>query len=209
MTGDRGTRGRRGTWLVALALVSAAGVAPPAALGFEAADSYRKGTVIGSLLVGGGIQNGLEGEGRDLDMRYVTVLPRLTMVPVEPFGPTWLRGTIEVGVEGWFQYFTAPVESTAEGLKAAVRYDVLGLGRFVPYVELLVGAGYKNFRPFENESKYTFVLEAGVGLSYLVTPRVAITGGYRLQHLSNAGGGHRNRGFNSDGGVVGVSFHFP
>ena len=191
--------------LVLLLAVVAGGPAAAA----DATESLQKGTFIGSLLVGGGIQNGLEGQGRDLDMRYLTLLPRFTWVPFEAFGPTWLRGTIELGGEAWFQFFKEPIETAAEGLKGAVRYDLVNLGPWVPYIELLAGAGYKNFRPFESETNFTFVIEAGAGLTYLITPRVAITAGYRLQHLSNGGLGKRNRGFNSDGGVLGVSFHFP
>jgi hypothetical protein len=43
----------------------------------------------------------------------------------------------------------------------------------------------------------------------MITPTVAITAGYRFQHLSNAGIGERNRGYNYDGGAAGVSIVFP
>jgi opacity protein-like surface antigen len=209
--GDIRPEGRRGPghgrWSVLLVLLLAvAAGAPAVAAAADATESLRKGTFIGSLLVGGGAQNSLDG---DLDMNYVSLLPRLTWVPFEPFGPSWLRGTVELGGEVWLQFFTDPVETTAEGLKGAVRYDLVNLGPWVPYIEALAGAGYKNFRPFENETKFAFVLEAGAGLTHLITPRVAITAGYRFQHLSNAGLGKRNRGINSDGGVLGISYHFP
>jgi opacity protein-like surface antigen len=97
----------------------------------------------------------------------------------------------------------------AEGLKAVARYDFVGFGRFVPYVEALIGAGQKNFRPWDNSSSFTFAIEAGAGASSMITPTVAITAGYRFQHLSNAGIGERNRGYNYDGGAAGVSIVFP
>ena len=48
-----------------------------------------------------------------------------------------------------------------------------------------------------------------MGVSCMITPSIAITGGYRFQPLSNAGLGHRNRSYNYDGGAVGVSIFFP
>lgn len=193
------------------ALVMAAVLAawlPSMALGFDAADSLHKGAFVLSLQAGGGSLNEAI-EPHDHGSWFVSFLPRLTYVPIDPVGSGWLRGTLEVGVEGWLQFFREPVETTAEGLKAVARYNFLGLGRLVPYVEALAGVGYKNFRPWDNPTSFTFALEVGAGLSYMITPTVAITGGYRFQHLSNAGIGHRNRGYNYDGGVVGVSIFFP
>lgn len=60
----------------------------------------------------------------------------------------------------------------------------------------------------EIDSTFTFVAEAGVGLSYFVTDTVALNAGYRFQHISNGNTSSPNRGFNSNSGVVGVSFHF-
>ena len=191
-----------------LAAVITAWLLPSTTVAFDAADSLRKGAFVLSLQAGGGSLNQALEE-HDHGSWYVSFLPRLTYVPIEPVGSGWLRGTLEVGAEGWLQFFREPVETAAEGLKAAVRWDFLGFGRFVPYVEALVGAGYKNFRPWDNPTSFTLVLEAGVGASYMLTPAVAITAGYLFQHLSNVGVGHRNRGYNYDGGVVGVSIFFP
>jgi len=202
---ERKSAGRRS---VVLAAMLVAWLLPSTALGFDAADSLRKGAFVLSLQAGGGSLNQALEE-HDHGSWFVSFLPRLTYVPIDPIGSGWLRGTLEVGAEGWLQFFREPVETAAEGLKAVARYDFLGFGRLVPYAEVLVGAGYKNFRPWDNPTSFTFVLEAGVGVSYMVTPSIAITGGYRFQHLSNAGLGHRNRGYNYDGGVVGVSIFFP
>jgi hypothetical protein len=45
-------------------------------------------------------------------------------------------------------------------------------------------------------------------LSSFVADMVALTAGYRFQHISNGHTSRPNRGFNSDSGVVGVSFYF-
>jgi opacity protein-like surface antigen len=112
-----------------------------------------------------------------------------------------------VGLEGWLQYYTEPSGATAFGLKAAVRYHLLiiGLGRLVPYVELLAGVGASSLNVREIDSDFTFVLDGGTGLAYMVTDRLAVNLGYRLYHVSNAGIQKPNVGVNAHEGVVGVS----
>ena len=60
----------------------------------------------------------------------------------------------------------------------------------------------------EIDSTFTFVVEAGAGLSCFITDALAINAGYRFQHISNGHTSTPNRGFESDSGVVGVSFYF-
>lgn len=195
-------------WCATGAALALIGGAPAAAAAFDAAREFAKGTTVLSFQVGGGAQNNVEGHGRLSGVAFVGFLPRLTGVPLEPLGSGWLRGALEVGAEGWFQYYLEPAETTAEGLKLAFRYNFLGLGRLVPYVEALAGAGGTSLKTFEIRSHFTFVLEAGAGLAYFVAPGVALTGGYRFQHISNGNVSSPNRGFNSDTGVAGVSFFF-
>jgi hypothetical protein len=47
-----------------------------------------------------------------------------------------------------------------------------------------------------------------VRAGYIVTDTGALNVGYRFQHISNGHTSNPNRGFNSDSGVGGVSFHF-
>lgn len=199
---------RQVRWSGALLALTLLCLGPSGAAAFDAAEEFAKGTWILGLQVGGGVQNNVEGHGRNSGITFVTLTPRLTVLPFEPLGSGWLRGALEVGAEGWFQVFLEPATTSAEGLKLALRYNFLGLGRLVPYVELLSGVGYKNFRPFEVRSNFTFVLEGGVGLAYFLAPRVAVNGAYRFQHISNGATSFPNRGFNSDTGVLGVSFFF-
>ncbi len=78
----------------------------------------------------------------------------------------------------------------------------------MPYLEGTAGAGGTSLRVPEINSTFTFVLEAGAGLSFFVTDRLAVNAGYRFQHISNGHTSDRNRGFNSDSGVIGVSYFF-
>ena len=68
------------------------------------------------------------------------------------------------------------------------------------------GAGGTSLRVPEINSSFTFVLEGGAGLAYFVTDKVAVNFGYRFQHISNGNTSSPNRGFNSDSGVIGVSY---
>jgi lipid A 3-O-deacylase len=184
------------------------GIVPGAAAGFDADSAFASGTTILGLQVGGGVQNNIAQDPPITGISFLNVTPRLSYLFFPPFGSGWLRSAIEPGVEGWFQYYLEPRTFTAEGLKGALRYHFIGFGPVVPYLEVTAGAGGTNLNVRETRSHFTFVLEGGAGVSYFVTPDVSLNLGYRLQHISNGGTGHPNRGVNSNTGVLGVSFYF-
>jgi lipid A 3-O-deacylase len=188
--------------------VTAAVCAPPA-WAFDADRTFARGTVIFSLQAGGGEQNNIEGQPRISNLSFVTFTPRLSILPFAPVGHGWLHGALETGLEGWLQYYVKPRDETAEGLKAAFRYHFLSSGALVPYIELTAGVGGSSLRVMEIRSSLNFVLEAGVGLSYFLTDNLALTAGYRFQHVSNGGTSDPNIGFESDTGTLGVSYFFP
>lgn len=188
--------------------VLALGAAPPAAGAFDGDGTFAKGSVILSIQAGGGEQNNVEGHGRLSHISFVNFTPRLSLLPFDPIGSGWVHGALETGLEAWFQHYLEPHDANAEGLKAAVRYHFLGAGRLVPYVEANAGVGGTSLKVLEIRSTLNFVLEAGTGLSYFVTDNLALTAGYRFQHISNGNTERPNRGFNSDTGTVGVSYFF-
>jgi opacity protein-like surface antigen len=130
------------------------------------------------------------------------------MIPFGPSGPRPLWGALEVGLEPFYQRYTHPVDAFFAGLGLALRYHFLSLGRVVPYVEVFGAAGGTDLETLEIDSNFTFLLHAGVGLSVFVTDRTAVYAGYRLQHVSNGNTAEPNRGFESNVGVVGVSYFF-
>jgi len=190
--------------VAAMAVLSLARPAPA----YDPEATFARGTTIFGLQVGGGAANNVEGHRYVSDIAFVTETPRLSYLFFSPFGSGLLRSAFEPGVEGWFQQYLSPHSATAQGLKVTGRYHFIGLGRFVPYLEGTAGAGGTSLRVPEIDSTFTFVLEAGAGLSYFVTDSLALNAGYRFQHISNGHACNPNRGFNSDSGVVGVSFHF-
>jgi opacity protein-like surface antigen len=188
-------------WLLAAAPAAAQAVAGEAA--------FARQTMILSVLIGGGAQNDVEDHGRISGITFLNLGYRMSYLPLDPVGAGWYRGAFEPGLEGWFQYYLGPESATAQGAKLAFRYNFLGLGgRLVPYVEALAGVGGTSLKVKEIRSSVTFVLEGGVGLQYLLTPTLAVHGGYRFQHISNGNVESPNRGFNSDAGVVGMSWFF-
>jgi opacity protein-like surface antigen len=60
----------------------------------------------------------------------------------------------------------------------------------------------------EIDSEFAFLIQGGVGVSVFLTDRVAIYGGYRMQHVSNGNTSSPNRGFESHTGLGGVSYYF-
>ena len=197
---------RQWRWVGVATLAMLSLVRPAAAFDPEA--TFARGTTIFGLQVGGGAANNVEGHRTVSDISFITETPRLSYLFFDPFGSGLLRSAFEPGLEGWFQQYLSPHSATAQGLKVTGRYHFIGLGRFVPYLEGTAGAGGTSLRVPEIDSTFTFVLEAGAGLSFFVTDKLAVNAGYRFQHISNGHTSNPNRGFNSDSGVVGVSYYF-
>jgi hypothetical protein len=197
---------RQWRWVGVATLAMLSLVRPAAAFDPEA--TFARGTTIFGLQVGGGAANNIEGHHYASDISFITETPRLSYLFFSPFGSGLLRSAFEPGLEGWFQQYLSPHSATAQGLKVTGRYHLIGLGRFVPYLEGTAGAGGTSLQVPEIDSTFTFVLEAGAGLSCFVTDKLAINAGYRFQHISNGHTSTPNRGFNSDSGVVGVSYYF-
>jgi opacity protein-like surface antigen len=189
---------------ITLAVLALARPAPA----FDPDATFARGTTIFGVQVGGGAANNAEGHRTVSDISFLTATPRVSHLFFSPFGSGLLRSAVEPGIEGWFQYYLSPHEATAQGIKVAMRYHLIGFGRLVPYLEGTAGAGGTSLKVREIDSTFVFVVEAGAGLSYFVTDTVALNLGYRFQHISNGHTSSPNRGFNSDSGIGGVSFYF-
>jgi len=192
--------------LVALVVALLLAGAPRIGAAFDAAESFAKGTTIVSLQMGGGVQAPFEPT--TFGITFIQLTPRVSYLLFEPFGSGWAKAAIEPGVESWLEYYLSPEHAAAGGLKAAVRLHALGFGRLVPYLEVTAGAGATGLDLPESRSTFTFILEGGAGFSFFLKQDLAITAGYRIQHLSNGNTSKPNRGYEANSGVVGVSFFF-
>ena len=103
---------------------------------FDAEATFARGTTIFGLQVGGGAANNIEGHRTLSDISFVNaspagVLPLL--LPVRERRSSGARSSR--GSKGGSSTISRPKEATAEGLKLAMRYHLIGFGRLVPYLE--------------------------------------------------------------------------
>lgn len=174
----------------------------------DPAEEFSRGTKIVSLQFGGGVQNNVENHRTISGISFVSFEPRFSLLPMDPLGSGFWKGSLETGIEPFFQYYRTPEKATAQGVKATLRYHFLSASPIFPYAEVTAGPGGTSLKVLELRSTFMFVLEAGAGVGYFVTDGVALNLGYRFQHVSNGNTSRPNRGFNSDSGVLGVSFFF-
>ncbi|MBI2218184.1 MAG: acyloxyacyl hydrolase [Candidatus Rokubacteria bacterium] len=197
--------------LVAVAVATAVGLAATAAPAhaFDAEQTFRKGAVVLSLEGGYHEQANIEGHRFQTGLEFWNAGARLSLLPFEPVGPGPLLGSLEVGLEPFYQRYVDPVDAFFAGLGAVARYHLLSFGRVVPYIEVMGAAGGTDLEVREIDSTFTFLVHGGAGFSVFPTDRTALYAGYRFQHVSNGNVDSPNRGFESHGGVFGVSVFFP
>jgi hypothetical protein len=176
----------------------------------SAEERFHFGTTELTLAGGYSISHQTVG-GEDIEsIDGFQALPHFGVFLSDEHGPGWVRGNFELVAEPTLVHLTSKSESaTAGGLSALGRW-VFGAGWVVrPYVEFGLGilAGQMNFR--QTNCDVNFIIEAGPGLSWFVSDRVAITAGYRFQHISNASRCDQNLGINSSLFILGASYFFP
>jgi len=176
------------------------------AWGADAGAVLAKGTTIVTVNIGGGIN--MDAPFKATDVSFINGGARFGYLPFDPLGPGILRGSVEVGLEPFVQLYLEPAHVSQEGIKAVGRYHFISNAPIVPYVELATGVMHSNLKIREIRSRHAFSLEAGTGLSYLLTPTLAVTAGYRFQHFSNADAEDPNTGINSNIGHIGLLFLF-
>ena len=141
----------------------------------------------------------------------VYFLPRIGMVVTDQLGAGYLTGNVTLMLEPFYASYYRPFGASAAGGALLVRYNFLSFGRWMPYWDMGAGMLWTDLAPriAEISTPFNFVLEAGPGLQYFATERIALTVGTRFHHISNAGTGERDRGLNSILTYVGMSFFFP
>jgi len=197
---------RRITAALALLLAAAA-----PAWAFDAEQTFKKGTfVLSGEGTYGWQSTSLENKRRATDLEFYDVGVRFSLLPFEPLGRDhFWYGALELGLEPLYQHYTTPKQAFWAGLTAVGRYHFLGLGRFVPYVEVGGAAGGTDLEIPEIKSTFAFLLFGGLGASVFVSDKTALYLGYRYQHVSNGNTSQPNRGFEANVVVSGISFYFP
>lgn len=79
-----------------------------------------------------------------------------------------------------------------------------------PFVAASIGFLYfEDDIPVPDSSRFNFTPEFGLGLQFFLTPKQALTLGYKLHHMSNADTSRNNPGMDSHVIYVGFSFFTP
>jgi len=172
---------------------------------------FERGAQQWAVAVGHGLGLDLFGSaGSDLeDVEFAALVPRWGIALSDPLGgDAWYRGSPELLAEGAFLYAYEPKGGFAWGGTVLLRWNFLTSGRVVPFVELGAGIVDLEFDLDQQADGINFTPQGGAGLHYRVSPRVAITGEWRLHHISNADLRRDNDGINDSLFLVGLTF-FP
>jgi opacity protein-like surface antigen len=174
----------------------------------RASDAFGSGKHALSLTTGWGFGHELSGSEKDaLDTRTIPVLFRWSMGVTDALGgDAPYRGNMDVGIEGTFLLNYEPEAGGAQGGSAFLRYNFLSSERFVPYVGLGLGLVNLDYDLETQRDGFNFAIAGEVGVHALVTDRVAITGGYRLQHISNARTARPNLGVETSFATIGLTY---
>lgn len=129
------------------------------------------------------------------------------------YGSNFLRGNDELIIEGFAgQVFKGPGKALGGG-DLLLRHNFVQDGwKLVPFVQLGGGALDNDIYHQQAQSLvgegFEFMLTAGAGVRYMITPHWALSleGDYR--HISNADLARRNFGLNSLGGTLGLNYFF-
>jgi lipid A 3-O-deacylase len=137
-------------------------------------------------------------------------MPSWAMVLTDPVGPRWLRGQLMLGAEIVYIQFQEPELTHGVGFTPKIKWLFEGTGRLRPYIEFAGGPFYTDLAGQipEESARFNFILTAGGGLSWFLTPQLSFNAGYRFHHISNAGTRYPNLGLNSSLPFGGFSFYF-
>lgn len=183
-------------------------VAAAPALAQQPKEGLRAGMKELTLAAGYTVSHSIPS-GDNPTVRSALFMPHVGYVLTDPIGPGPLRGNLEILGEPFVQYFHDPVDRFGAGLSGLLRWVFATETALLPYVEAGGGVMGTNLSIRQTNCDVNFILEAGVGGLFFLTERVALTGGYRFHHLSNAGICSKNIGINSSLVNVGVSYFFP
>ena len=137
-------------------------------------------------------------------------MPSWMMTLTDPVGDGWYRGQVSIGAEVVYIQFNEPVLTHGIGFTPKIKYSFVALDQVRPYVEFAGGPFWTDLggKIPEESSRFNFVLTAGFGLSWFISPQTSLNVGYRFHHISNAGTRYPNLGLNASLPFGGFSFYF-
>jgi lipid A 3-O-deacylase len=136
---------------------------------------------------------------------------RMGWMLTSPAGDGCFRGNWEFLAEVFGGAVVDGPGDVIAGLTFLLRYNfVQPDSKWVPYFQIGVGGAYSDISddPVQRlvGSDFSFNLQAGLGIRYMTSERMAVYLEATVRHLSNANQAERNLGLNTVGAQVGVSW---
>lgn len=140
----------------------------------------------------------------------VALMPSWMITVTDPLGDSWYRGQISLGSEVVYIQFQEPFLTHGIGFTPKIKYTFVAHDRIRPYTEFAGGPFWTDLagKIPEESARFNFILTAGIGCSFFITPQTSFNLGYRFHHISNAGTRYPNLGLNSSMPFGGFSFYF-
>jgi len=194
---------------VLTALVLGAVMTAPGAYAAEGSPAITVGTQEVGLTAGYMLPHRLTAD-HTTKQKGPAFMPSWMMTLTDPVGDGWYRGQVSIGAEVVYIQFNEPVLTHGIGFTPKIKYSFVALDQVRPYVEFAGGPFWTDLggKIPEESSRFNFVLTAGFGLSWFITPQTSLNVGYRFHHISNAGTRYPNLGLNASLPFGGFSFYF-
>jgi lipid A 3-O-deacylase len=189
--------------------VLAAAIPAPGAYAAEGSPAITVGTQEVGLTAGYMLPHRLTAD-HTTKQKGPAFMPSWMMTLTDPVGDGWYRGQVSIGAEVVYIQFREPVLTHGIGFTPKIKYSFVALDQVRPYVEFAGGPFWTDLggKIPEESSRFNFVLTAGFGLSWFITPQTSLNVGYRFHHISNAGTRYPNLGLNASLPFGGFSFYF-
>ncbi len=136
------------------------------------------------------------------------LMPSWMMTLTEPIGTGWYQGQLALGAEVIAFHTAEPVTAYGVGFTPKLVYTSTAFGRMRPFLETGGGPVWTDLggRVPEQPGQFNFLVWGSAGCSYQMTPTWALTAGYRIMHISNAGTRAPNSGLNFGLPFIGLSY---
>jgi lipid A 3-O-deacylase len=136
------------------------------------------------------------------------LMPSWMITLTEPIGAGWYQGQLALGAELIAFRTYEPITAYGAGFTPKLVYTSTTFGRVGPFVEAGGGPMWTGLggRVPEQPGQFNFLVWAGAGASYHMTPTWALTAGYRVMHISNGGTRSPNSGLNVGLPFIGLSY---
>jgi len=145
-------------------------------------------------------------EKKSADYEVIPILPRFGF-DINPLKGN-IGGDLELIAEPIMNVVISPDTNAEFGASCLLKYSAHITERIAPYIEGGIGVVYTTQHTHEQGTQFNFLPQVGGGLQFFLNKNLALMGGYRYRHLSNAGISDDNSGINHHFLLVGLSYFY-